>query len=83
MFCININLSAGFGDFIMDFVPGVENSKPDTKEQFITDIHEFIEAALKKAYAEISMKTSISLRERNQLIIERLREKNIFNMKGS
>lgn len=82
MFCINIDVSAGFHSFAKDFIPDV-SVQAGTKEQFISDINEFIETTLKQVIAEIALKQKIPMRERNQMIVEALLEKNVFNIKGS
>lgn len=83
MFCINIDISAAFADFVKDFIPESVNSQTNTMEHFITDINEFIETTLHKATSEIAIQKNVSLRERNQMIIESLYANNVFKIKGA
>jgi predicted transcriptional regulator YheO len=83
MFCINIDISAPFLDYVKDFIPDSITMQSNTKEQFITDINEFIEATLHEVTSEIAQKKKVSIRERNQMIIGCLYQKNVFNIKGA
>ncbi len=83
MFCVNIDVSTPFCDLAKDFIPDNLTVQSNTKEQFITDINEFIEATLNQVITEIVQKRKVSIRERNQMIIEKLYGKNVFNIKGS
>jgi predicted transcriptional regulator YheO len=83
MFCINIDISAPFFSFAEDFIPDAVSVSPQTKEQFASDISEFIEANIQKEMAKLTRLKKFTVKERNQMVIAALLEKNVFNIKGA
>lgn len=84
MFCINIDISADFSEFIKDFIPNnITTSNNTTSEHFVSDINDLVDKALEKSMNEIVRKKGLSNRERNYQIISKLLNKNIFDIKGS
>ena len=83
MLCINIDISAGFGEFIKDFIPEYPEEKNGSGEHFFSDLQDMVDATLSKAMQDINARKGISIREKNLQIITELYNQNIFDIKGS
>lgn len=83
MFCINIDISAPFFAFAKDFIPETLAPQLPMKEEFISDMEEFVGTSLRKVASQITLDAHTSIRERNLQIIEELSRKNVFHIKGA
>lgn len=83
MFCINIDISAPFFAFAKDFIPETLAPQLPMKEEFISDMEEFVGTSLRKVASQITLDSHTSIRERNLQIIEELSRKNVFRIKGA
>ncbi len=83
MLCINIDISAGFVDFIKDFIPEYSEEKNGAGEHFFSDLQDLVDVTLSKAMQNINASKGISIREKNLQIITELYNQNIFDIKGA
>jgi len=83
MLCINIDISAGFSNFIKDFIPEYPEEKNGSGEHFFSDLQEMVDTTLSKVMQEINSQKGISIREKNLQIITELYNQNIFDIKGA
>jgi len=80
VFCINVDLSVPFLDFMKGFLP---ESTQDIVEHFPATMEELVSTTLEIAMHRVSGLSNISPSDRNRMIVAQLYEKGIFKVTGA
>lgn len=84
LLCINLYLNTSMLDFIQSLAGGLlENGTNGKNEIFAEDIQDLISEAIKSIRIGVNNDSSIQLNTKNKVIISKLYEKGIFNLKDS
>jgi len=84
LLCMNLYLNTSFLDIMKVFIPGTQSDTNQlSMENFVDNSDELIESTLKKVRESVMRNDEISVSNKNKIIIYKLDDYGIFNIKDS
>lgn len=85
LICINMYLNTSFYEVLSSFIPSSINSinKNDLRESFSSDTDDLIKTAIEEEKDIVMADASILPSNKNKIIVEKLYDRGIFNLKDS